>query len=39
MQLKGLEEALNKFGKYVVQQAITNLTKKKGTYLKTYTIV
>ena len=29
MQLKKTKEALNKFGKYVVQQARTNLTKKK----------
>ena len=29
MQLKETKEALNKFGKYVVQQARTNLTKKK----------
>ncbi len=34
MQLKGLEEALNKFGKYVVQQARTNLTKKKRNVSK-----
>ena len=29
MQLKETKEALNKFGKYVVQQARSNLTKRK----------
>jgi len=29
MQLKETKEALNKFGKYVIQQARTNLTKRK----------
>ena len=29
MQLKKTEEVLNKFAKYVIQQARTNLTKKK----------
>ena len=29
MQLKETKEALNKFGKYVIQQARTNLSKKK----------
>ena len=30
MQLKETREALNKFAKYVIQQARTNLTKNKG---------
>ena len=30
MRLKETREALNKFGKYVIQQARTNLTKNKG---------
>jgi len=34
MQLKETREALNKFGKYVIQQARTNLTKKKKNVSK-----
>ena len=37
MQLKELQEALNKFGKYVVQQSRTNLTKgRKNASKKLY---
>ena len=39
MQLKEVKEELNKFGKYVVQQARTNLTKSKKIVLKNYIIV
>lgn len=34
MQLKNTQEALNKFGKYVVQQSRSNLTKNKKNYTK-----
>ena len=34
MQLKETREALNKFAKYVIQQARTNLTKGKKNYTK-----
>jgi len=33
MNLKKTNEALNKFGKYVVQQSKTNLTNYKKEYL------
>ena len=37
MQLKETREALNKFAKYVIQQARTNLTKKKTDPTSNYT--
>ena len=39
MELKEVNKRLNEFGKYVVQQARTRLSKSKKTTLKNYTTV